>query len=41
VALAFAWLCGADRVGPQHLEPLAHVLWDDPAGVIRSLETAA
>jgi MoxR-like ATPase len=31
VAQAFAWLCGAERVGPQHLEPLAHVLWDDPS----------
>ena len=30
VARAFAWLDGADRVGPEHLEVLAHVLWDDP-----------
>jgi MoxR-like ATPase len=30
-ARAFAWLEGADQVEPQHLEPLASVLWDDPA----------
>jgi len=27
---AFAWLNGADRVEPEHLEVLACVLWDDP-----------
>lgn len=30
-AQAFAWLSGAAQVEPQHLEVLAHVLWDDPA----------
>ncbi len=30
VARAFAYLCGADRVDPEHLEILAHVLWDSP-----------
>ncbi|QDU18973.1 hypothetical protein [Urbifossiella limnaea] len=30
VARAFAWLGGADRVEPEHLEVLASVLWDDP-----------
>jgi MoxR-like ATPase len=30
IAQAFAWLCGADRVEPEHLEVLASVLWDDP-----------
>lgn len=29
-ARAYAWLCGADRVRPEHLEVLQHVLWDDP-----------
>ncbi len=29
-ARAFAYLRGADRVEPDHLEILAHVLWDDP-----------
>ena len=29
-AQAYAWLDGAERVGPGHLEVLAHVLWDDP-----------
>ena len=29
-AQAFAWLNGAERVEPEHLEILAHVLWDDP-----------
>src|SRR5205807_4910483 len=29
-AQAFAYLCGADRVEPEHLEILASVLWDDP-----------
>ena len=29
-AQAYAWLCGAERVEPEHLEILAHVLWDDP-----------
>jgi MoxR-like ATPase len=41
VAQAFAYLSGADQVEPEHLEVLASVLWDDPVGVIRSLETAA
>jgi MoxR-like ATPase len=27
---AFAYLGGADRVEPEHLEVLAHALWDDP-----------
>jgi MoxR-like ATPase len=40
-AAAYAWLCGAPEVRPEHLEVLAHVLWDAPEGVIRSLETAA
>jgi MoxR-like ATPase len=30
VAQAFAYLQGADKVAPEHLEVLAHVLWDDP-----------
>ena len=30
VARAFAWLYGADRVEPEHLEVPAHVLWDSP-----------
>jgi MoxR-like ATPase len=30
VARAFAWLSGADDVQPEHLEVLAHVLWDSP-----------
>ena len=29
-ARAFAWLHGAERVEPEHLEVLASVLWDDP-----------
>jgi MoxR-like ATPase len=29
-AKAFAWLDGADRIGPEHLGVLADVLWDDP-----------
>ena len=29
-AQAFAYLSGAGRVEPEHLEVLAHVLWDDP-----------
>src|SRR5207302_5678730 len=27
---AFAYLCGADRVDPEHLEVAAHCLWDAP-----------
>jgi len=30
VARAFAWTKGAAAVEPNHLEVLAHVLWDDP-----------
>lgn len=30
VAQAYAWLNGAAEVLPEHLEVLAHVLWDDP-----------
>jgi MoxR-like ATPase len=30
-ARAAAWLDGAPEVQPEHLEVLAHVLWDDPA----------
>jgi MoxR-like ATPase len=30
-AQAYAWLCGAEQVLPEHLEILAHCLWDDPA----------
>jgi MoxR-like ATPase len=30
VAKAFAWLEGASRVEPEHLEILQHVLWDSP-----------
>ncbi|MFO0881286.1 MAG: AAA family ATPase [Gemmataceae bacterium] len=30
IAQAFAWLHGASRVEPEHLEILQHVLWDDP-----------
>jgi MoxR-like ATPase len=30
VAQAYAWLCGCDRVEPEHLEVYASVLWDDP-----------
>lgn len=29
-ANAYAWLCGSMDVHPDHLEVLAHVLWDDP-----------
>ncbi|MGH9897023.1 MAG: AAA family ATPase, partial [bacterium] len=29
-AQAYAYLCGADMVRREHLEILAHVLWDDP-----------
>jgi len=29
-AQAFAYLSGGDRVEPEHLETLAHTLWDDP-----------
>jgi MoxR-like ATPase len=29
-ARAAAWLAGAEEVGPEHLEVLASVLWDDP-----------
>jgi MoxR-like ATPase len=29
-ARGFAYLSGADRVEPEHLEVLAHTLWDDP-----------
>ena len=29
-AQAFAYLSGADRVEPEHLESLAHTLWDEP-----------
>lgn len=31
VCQAFAYLAGADKVEPAHLEVLSHVLWDDPA----------
>jgi MoxR-like ATPase len=27
---AYAFLAGADRVEPEHLEILSHILWDDP-----------
>ena len=27
---AFAYLCGADEVQPEHLEVARHTLWDDP-----------
>jgi MoxR-like ATPase len=30
VARAYAWLNGAEQVEPEHLEILAHVLWDSP-----------
>jgi MoxR-like ATPase len=30
VARCYAWLSGAERVLPEHLEVLQHVLWDDP-----------
>ena len=30
VVRAFAFLCGADRVEPEHLEVAQHCLWDDP-----------
>ena len=30
VVLAFAYLCGADEVMPEHLEVAQHCLWDDP-----------
>src|SRR5262249_37568835 len=30
-AQAFAYLSGVEQVEPEHLEVLAHVLWDDPA----------
>ena len=29
-AQGFAYLCGGERVEPEHLEVLAHTLWDDP-----------
>ncbi len=31
VVQAFAYLCGADEVRPEHLEVAQHCLWDDPA----------
>ena len=31
VVRAFAFLCGADRVEPEHLEVAQHCLWDDPS----------
>jgi MoxR-like ATPase len=31
VVRAFAYLCGADEVRPEHLEVAQHCLWDDPA----------
>jgi MoxR-like ATPase len=30
IARSYAWLAGGDRVEPEHLEILAHVLWDSP-----------
>lgn len=30
VVRAFAWLCGADAVRPEHLEVAQHTLWDVP-----------
>jgi MoxR-like ATPase len=30
VVQAYAWLCGAVAVAPEHLEVAAHCLWDDP-----------
>jgi MoxR-like ATPase len=30
VVQAFAWLCGADEVQPEHLEVAQHCLWDAP-----------
>ncbi|QDU19742.1 AAA family ATPase [Urbifossiella limnaea] len=30
VVQAFAYLCGADEVQPEHLEVARHTLWDDP-----------
>lgn len=30
VASAYAYLCGATEVKPEHLDILAHTLWDDP-----------
>ncbi|MFO0799668.1 MAG: AAA family ATPase [Gemmataceae bacterium] len=30
VVQAFAYLCGSDAVGPEHLEVARHTLWDDP-----------
>jgi MoxR-like ATPase len=30
VVQAFAYLCGADEVQPEHLEVAQHCLWDDP-----------
>ena len=30
VVQAYAWLCGADAVRPEHLEVARHGLWDDP-----------
>ncbi len=30
VVRAFAYLCGADEVRPEHLEVAVHTLWDDP-----------
>ncbi len=36
-AQGFAWLLGASSVEPDHLEILAHVLWDDPAEQPRKL----
>ncbi|VTT99587.1 atpase associated with various cellular activities aaa_5 : ATPase associated with various cellular activities AAA_5 OS=Haliangium ochraceum (strain DSM 14365 / JCM 11303 / SMP-2) GN=Hoch_0230 PE=4 SV=1: AAA_5 [Gemmataceae bacterium] len=32
VARAFAYLCGADEVLPEHLEVAQHCLWDSPDG---------
>lgn len=30
VVQAYAYLCGADEVAPEHLEIAANTLWDDP-----------
>jgi MoxR-like ATPase len=30
VVQAYAWLCGADAVRPEHMEVARHCLWDDP-----------
>jgi len=41
VAKAYAWLEGAGRVEPEHLEVLQHVLWDDPDQAAKAAQVIA